>query len=70
MQKRRIKLSAKIFAANMVRNSLGTGAYSELMSDDEHELFSEEIRKIADSISQIHANSIDDCVIQAVKNIN
>ena len=66
MKKNQIKEIAKIWAANIVRNSLGTGACSEYMTLEEHERFQDEVYKIADKISNKEFAELDQIVLSTI----
>ena len=47
MRKRQIEKLAKLYAANVVYNALSQGASSDLLTDDELEQFSDEVKEVA-----------------------
>lgn len=66
MKKNQIKEIAKIWAANIVRNSTGSGAYSEFMTQEEHEQFQAEVHKVADKISDKQFGELDAIVLSTI----
>lgn len=70
MDKKVIKLAAKIYAASIVSNSLGTGASDDRMTDKEHILFQKEINNVARKLSTNICGTLDECVDIANKIIN
>ncbi len=55
MTRRQQDRLAKLYAANVLYNALGSGAHSDLMSNYEHEIFCKKVEtiaiKLAESIS-------------------
>jgi len=51
MKKSDIRKAAKIYAANIVYNSLGTGAHSDKITEDEHEYFAQQVDYVAGRIA-------------------
>jgi hypothetical protein len=57
MTKIEIRKIARIYAANTVYNLAGAfGSYSELLTEDENKLLSEEIILIADKMTHVRLN--------------
>lgn len=50
MTDKQIKYIARFYSAVLIYNSLGTGASSDLMTEEEHELFAEEVELIAKNL--------------------
>jgi hypothetical protein len=67
VRKKIIKEAARIYAANLIFNALGTGADSDLFREGEKELMAAELEKIANRIiPNIQAGTLDDCLLIAM----
>lgn len=66
IRKKIIKEAAKLYAASLVWNSLGTGADSDLFLDGEREYFHDQLIKISERIHITPVGSIDDAIIVSV----
>ena len=64
-----LKSAAKIYAANLIINAMGTGADSHLFnSEEERSFMAEELETIANRIiSGINAPTLDDCITEAIR---
>lgn len=58
MKKQQIKKIAKIYAAVLIDNALGTGANAEIFTDEERELFSIEVDKIGKKLAKGFSDEI------------
>lgn len=62
-----MKRAAKIYAANVIYNSMGTGADTDLFQDGERDFFCQQLHLISEHINKgVTAPSIDDAVSAAI----
>lgn len=69
VRKKILKTAAKIYAANLVLNSFGSGADSELLNnEEERDYMMKELETIANKIMpDITAATLDDSISEALK---
>lgn len=67
IRKNIIKKAAKIYAANLICNSMGTGADTDLFNEGERSFFCEELYAIAERLNKdVTAPSLDDAMSAAI----
>lgn len=68
VRKNIIKKAAKIYAANLICNSMGTGADTVLFNEGERSYFCEELYAIAKRLNKdITAPTLDDAMSAAIE---
>jgi len=68
MYRRTIKYSAKIYAANVIRQAIGLSAGLNTNTPiEDTEVFIQELHKIATELSPIWASEIDECLKIAIE---
>ena len=62
--KAKLRRIAKIYAAHVIVNAMGSGAYSELLSIDEEEFIAAEVEKIANRLTTapLHMGELDQII--------